>query len=470
MASTQRPPKPGVNARDTEERQRAASAPRGAGVVSRTAGFGEQQGLDDPARIRAMQQFLRARGYKIPVDGINGPLTKAAAADFRKGGAPPGLPKNATNRNPDAFNRAHNLTPHSTPAPAGDTSAVPHDARPGAGGNPGAPDAGLGNGAADPMSALIASLLKSGQGVGKLIPSSLADSAAAPFAAATAADQRQIDQNPDAKAQALADIGNWYGQAIKALGTAKTRDQAITDAGAGSVDAATKAIVGSLGGSAMGGAGSVASVGENGADTIRAIGASQGQLAEDLAPILNLSSAGAKTSTASKFDTELAALKDQLAQDQGKGAAAKAAALMQIIGQNNQIRQQNYGNQAAAVQTLAGLQASGVKTALTQAEIAKYLAQARAAGAKATNANTFAGASSKEKAAVTQAITAALVDPNTGQLKSGIDWPRALQVARNIVRSNGWAALNPSVVNGVIAPALNIAGITFSNPATLYQP
>lgn len=36
-----------------------------------------------PVNIRAMQQFLRAKGYNIAVDGINGPQTQSAAEDWR---------------------------------------------------------------------------------------------------------------------------------------------------------------------------------------------------------------------------------------------------------------------------------------------------------------------------------------------------------------------------------------------------
>lgn len=47
--------------------------------------------------VTGMQQFLNSHGYKIPVDGINGVLTQAAAADFRG------------SRNPTAFNVGHGL-------------------------------------------------------------------------------------------------------------------------------------------------------------------------------------------------------------------------------------------------------------------------------------------------------------------------------------------------------------------------
>lgn len=57
----------------------------------------------------ATQKFLNAKGYSIPVDGINGPLTQAAAAAFR------------SHADPAAFNVGHGLT---TAAPAA-TPSVP---------------------------------------------------------------------------------------------------------------------------------------------------------------------------------------------------------------------------------------------------------------------------------------------------------------------------------------------------------
>jgi hypothetical protein len=68
-----------------------------------------------------MQQLLTQHGYQIPVDGVNGPLTAAAAADFRG------------SRNPAAFNVGHGLVhgagptvvPGVTTGPVQTTQAVP---------------------------------------------------------------------------------------------------------------------------------------------------------------------------------------------------------------------------------------------------------------------------------------------------------------------------------------------------------
>lgn len=58
--------------------------------------------------VSAMQQFLAGKGYNIAVDGVNGPMTQAAASDFRG------------SRNPHAFNIGHGLAHSDAPAaPAG---------------------------------------------------------------------------------------------------------------------------------------------------------------------------------------------------------------------------------------------------------------------------------------------------------------------------------------------------------------
>lgn len=57
--------------------------------------------------VSGMQKFLVGHGYNIAVDGVNGPQTQAAAADFRG------------SRNPTAFNTGHGLI---TPTAAGPAS------------------------------------------------------------------------------------------------------------------------------------------------------------------------------------------------------------------------------------------------------------------------------------------------------------------------------------------------------------
>lgn len=61
----------------------------------------------------AMQRFLNAKGFAIPVDGVNGPLTQAAGAAFR------------SHADPQAFNVGHNLTAATSPGTAAAGAGAP---------------------------------------------------------------------------------------------------------------------------------------------------------------------------------------------------------------------------------------------------------------------------------------------------------------------------------------------------------
>jgi hypothetical protein len=425
--------------------------------------FSAGGGGNDPADVKAMQQFLIKRGYKIQADGILGPLTKAAAEDWR------------TNKNPGGWNKQQGfVTNPSKYAPAGNVSAVPPDLRPGAdGGNSGAGGGGgTGNSFMDLLKALLGQASTS-----KLIPASLAGQMSAPDNALAAQLQQEIDQLPTAKQHALDQIAGWFGQVTDAQKTASQRDQAMANAGAAADSSNTAGIIASLGGSAMGGSNMIGATGANDANTLSAIGASDAQLQSDLAPLFSSEKANALTTMGSKFDQGLLDLQNQLATAQGNSSRDKAAALMQIMGANNQSRDSNFKNQASLLQTLAGLQISGMNadTNSTYKDILNKLHIAQAnkdnAAAKAKSSpNTYATATASQKSEVAQLITKALVDTNTNKLKSGLDWPSALRAARNIVRTHGWDPLNPNVVRGTIIPSLNLAGVGFPNQNVYFQP
>jgi len=423
-------------------------------------------GLQDPTHVRAIQQFLVNHGYKIAVDGIAGPLTKAAIADFSGG---------VHGRNPEKFNAAHNLAPTmaSTTKAAGMSPAHTGGS---ASATPTPPPSSSGGGL-DPtgvLGSMLSTLMNKGVGIDKLIPTSFASDASAPDTALAQSLQDQLDKLPNAKAQALADIANWYGQVGDAATKAGQEDQTIANAGASSASDLAKGIMSSLGGSAMAGNNMIGSEGANDAATLKAMGANDAQLASDLGPIFKLQAAGDKSRAAASFDNQKTTLSDQLAQALGQASADKANALMQILDANNKSRQENFGDESSLLNTLAGLQISGVNAttkaqsdamlnALRASEIAKNTQKSKLSG-------TFAGATPSSKAKVAQAITQALVDTNTGKLKSGLDWPGALRAARNIVRTNGWDPTNPQVVRTIIGPALSMAGVSFQNPQALYQP
>lgn len=66
-----------------------------------------------PLDVTGMQKLLAQHGYQIPVDGLNGPLTQAAAADFRG------------SRNPAAFNVGHGLAHGAGPTVVPGVSSTP---------------------------------------------------------------------------------------------------------------------------------------------------------------------------------------------------------------------------------------------------------------------------------------------------------------------------------------------------------
>lgn len=380
--------------------------------------------------------------------------------------------------------RDHNITPadvnkprHADPKNVSGTKRLPTHGTPpnSAKGNPhGGSGGGAGGGG---FAGMLAQLLGQAN-TGKMLPSSLASMAAGPDTAMANTLQDQINQLPSAKQQALANISDWYGQVSKAEDTAASRDQSMADAGSAAMQDATKGIMSSLGGSAMAGSGQIGAMGANDANTLQAIGASDKQLSSDLAPIFDLAAASAKTTRSRQYDSALQNLQDQLGQAQGQGQADKAAALQAIMGANNSTRQSNYSNKAGLLNTLAGLQISGmnaasnmqyknIENALHASEIQKNLKSAtKSKGGLASMTPT-------ERADLVNKITQGLVDPNSHKLIGGMTWPDALRAARNAARSAGLNPFGTNVIGTVIGPALSNAGITAQGggfwPA-IYQP
>lgn len=336
-----------------------------------------------------------------------------------------------------------------------------------------APSSSSGRGL-DPMAMLtgmVTTLLRGGS-PNQLLGTSLADAAAAPQTALAQQLQSALDSLPDEKAQALANIANWYGQVSTDQKTAASKNSTMANDLATAMSNNTNGITAGLGGSAMAGSGQIAAMGANDANTMKAIGASDASLANELAPIFDLAKAGATNMMSGKYDAAKTDLGNQLASANGQASADKAAALMQIVDANNKTRQSNFSNEAGLLNTLASLEISG-SNAATKAQSAAVLNALRAAEAKKTASQAVGGfdaATSSEKAKVAQAITSALVDPTSHKLLSGMDWPSALRTARNVVRTNGWNPLSPGVVSSIIAPALGMAGVNFTNPQALYQP
>lgn len=473
-------------------------------VPSRRQDFGPRS----DAHFQALRAFLRSKGYNLPEQGGDGPLLRSALKNWSSG---------VNNRNPRSWSNAHpvrmDMNPHAAhpdqaPKPiSGDNAPHPdaalarqnkaehqagqstqkaiaaQDKTGGAknlpkhnvpansptghfhGGNTG----GV-NGPTDLLTSLYSMLGQAN--TAKMMPLSLADQAASPYTAQASTFQDQINRLPAAKKQALQNISDWFGQVQKAEQHGATQDQNLANAGSSAMQDAAKGIMASLGGSAMAGSGEVGAVGANDANTLTAMGANDAALANELAPIFKAQEASAKSNRATQYDNQLSDLQDQMGQATGQADAARAAAVQAILGANNSARQTNFGNESGLLNTIAGLQISGMN-AQSQAQ-SRQIENAYRMSQIQKNAQQSVGGldalTPSQRTGLANALNAMLMDPNTNQLKSGLSWPNALQDVRNYIRTQGLNPLNKQVINQFIAPTLANAGIKFQNPNALYRP
>lgn len=354
--------------------------------------------------------------------------------------------------------------PFPKPVPTHSTHVRSHGGGGGGGG-------GNGGGGPTDFSSLLASLLGQSS-TSKMLPTSLADDSASPYTSLAATLGDQISQLPKAKAQALKNISDWFGQVQSAQAHGAAKDKAAADAGASSMEQAAKGIMASLGGSAMAGSGEVGAMGANDANTMTAIGTSDADLANQLAPIFKLASADAKNTRAQQYDNQRLDLQDQQGQALGQADASRAQALMQILQANNQGRQTNFGNESGLLNTLAGLQISGMNAA-SQAQERSIMNALHMSEIQKNAKKQMAGIgamSPSERSGLATALNNLIMDPNSGGLKPGMSWPTALQDVRNYLRTQGLNPFSKQVVSQFVSPILANAGIQFQNPNTLYHP
>lgn len=464
-------------------------------------GFSQTPSNRQRAHVEALRQLLINHGYIIPPHGgqIGGRM-RSALFNYRSGNSHPRQwnrmhPRNDSHQLgprgadvPDSTLIQHRLQQNKAHDPALNhpggmdvpkankphgPAGGPHPTPKGPPVHPGTHHGGGGGGGnpANFMSMLTGLLGHSA--TAHSIPLSLADQIAAPDTAAAKATQSELDQLPSAKKAALKNILDWYGQVQGSEKTAAGRDQKIANQGADAMSSNTKGIMDSLGGSAMAGAGSIGSVGANDSNTLKALGANDAMLSSDLAPIFKLVSADASNKTQKQFGQGKIQLENALAAAQGQESQDRANAIMQILGSNNSARQTNFSNESGLLNTLAGLQISGmnaasqaqerqIMNALHMSEIQKN-AQGKAGGLDAMTPS--------QRADFVQKIVSGLVDPNSHKLS--LSWPQALRAARNTVRSAGLNPMDKQVINTIIGPALSNAGITAQGggywPA-IYQP
>lgn len=292
-------------------------------------------GLSGPQALQLQETLIRS-GYKVARDGRVGPQTLSAYHAWMNG-VPSTKWNGAVARSAAAKVAAGRAAlaakgGQGKPGPGGPSSLSIYSSTSGSkSGGYSASDFGAGtNPAGTPLDEALAN-----QGA-DLIPTSYAGQAAGlQFDPQIYDTNVQLKRQPLQSAQDLADIKAWYAQVLSSLGTARGRNAAAAAAATGGAGSAGAAILASLGGNANGGAGMVGSAGEQAAGTLAALGQAEDQYQNDLAPLLQDERAGAlrnQTNIETKQGQDLA---NQLASLQGQRGAAKAALLMQIMGQNN---------------------------------------------------------------------------------------------------------------------------------------
>jgi peptidoglycan hydrolase-like protein with peptidoglycan-binding domain len=369
---------------------------------------------------KQIQRLLRAKGYDVVVDGKLSPVTREAMNAYIKG------------KSPKQFNDYAARKYHSVVSKGADPHVVASGGAgvvSGAGGShpprpakPPAKGGGIDLGGID--------ALGGGADIGTDMPETSADHIAGlQFDAQINQAQRAIEQAAVQDPQNLHDIEHWYGQVLGSERTAAGRDTEISGAGKTSVGDAVAKIVASLGGSANEGAGLVGAAGADAVGMLSALGANQDQYNQDIQPLIQAESAGARARELASQHERSTERAGQLSDLRGQRGAASAAALLEIRDKNNALAQQRFQN----------------KLALEQAREAAALSGLKIKGkAAAPGKGSFAGTSANQKLGIMQTAVQTIAGPD-GKLR--VDIPRAVQLVNNIIAGAGWDRHNPAVLN-----------------------
>lgn len=223
-----------------------------------------------------------------------------------------------------------------------------------------------------------------------------------------------VDQNTRDTAQAGRNIDSWYGEVGNSLATAAARDKAINAASLSSIQDVSKGIASAIGGEAAPGAGQVAATGAQGAQLIGAMGNINSEYNSDLAPLIQMEAAGAKSQATSEGaqraadlqgqiidqentrDKNVADARVQLAQLNHDLDQQRATTRLQAMGFNNDIGQQGFQNNLARGQSLLAAANFGLDVSTLGANIntnaAKLATSAAIAGQKSADARAKARA------------------------------------------------------------------------------
>lgn len=204
-----------------------------------------------------------------------------------------------------------------------------------------------------------------------ILPRSMADQiAGAQYDPQIREARLQQNRNAADEAQAQRDIGSWWNQVQGEQKTAATRDQAAGAAGRSDVSNLVQSLQNILGGSR--GAGVVGASGAADLTALAQTSQAQDQYNQDVGPILAAQRASDQTRQQAIASQNAEKLAAQLVDLQGARGQAKSKALMDVIGANNQSRQQNFQNRLALNNAALAAQSLGLDAAKTNAQLAQY--------------------------------------------------------------------------------------------------
>jgi hypothetical protein len=239
-------------------------------------------------------------------------------------------------------------------------------------------------------------LFSQGGDVGQMIdPNYYAAAAAAPDNAAVQSLLQEIALDPKQEAQNQYDISSWYGlnpkdpnyalSVLGRLGQAKAGDAGVASDAASNVSQIASALAGSIGGAANGGAGALAAAGANDAGMMGALGKANTDYADNMNPLLAAEARGQMLKDKAANQEALLALQQQLAEARGQAKSDAATARGNAIGTNNSLAQQRFADKGNLLGLLGQMDASGLKTEYTAAQIQHLMNEGNPASAYATS-------------------------------------------------------------------------------------
>ena len=228
-----------------------------------------------------------------------------------------------------------------------------------------------------------------------------------------------VSQNAADAAQHQKNIDSWYTEVGNSLATAATRDKAINAATTASIQDASKGIISGIGGEANPGSGMAAQAGQQGVDLAAALGSANEQYNSDIAPLIQMEAAGAKSQAAESDrqasqdlqkqildaqttrDTNLANARVQLAQINSGLDQNRAQMYLGALQQNNALAQQGFANQQSKAQSILAALGFGLDVSQLGANV-----DINNARVNATNAATIQRGIAAQNAAAARAATA----------------------------------------------------------------